>query len=184
VSRAREPGRVRAAAGTTGRLFPTIVCLCGSTRFAETFNRVAHDETLAGRIVLRPEVVAHGAERDPQRVVDEVKARLDELHLRKIDLADEVLILNVGGYMGESARRELAHARARGRHVRFLQDPGPEGRGLADAYPHVWWWRCRLPERRGQRCRVTARGTLNSIRVEFSDGHWVVTSRRAVRRAP
>ena len=53
----------------------------------------------------------------------------------------------------------------------------------AAAYPYVWWWRVRLPERKGQPCRVTARGALNSIRVEFPDGFWVITSRWAVRRA-
>lgn len=51
----------------------------------------------------------------------ELKGRLDELHLRKIDRADEVLILNVGGYIGESTRRELNYARANGKHVRFLE---------------------------------------------------------------
>jgi hypothetical protein len=50
-------------------------------------------------------------------------------------------------------------------------------------YPLVWRWRCRLPQRRGQRCRVTARGSLNSACVEFPDGFWVITSRWAVRRA-
>jgi hypothetical protein len=54
---------------------------------------------------------------------DRIKAMLDELHLRKIELADEVLILNVGGYIGESTRRELEHARRIGRRVRFLEPP-------------------------------------------------------------
>jgi hypothetical protein len=58
---------------------------------------------------------------------------------------------------------------------RFVQ---PE----VDDFDHVWWWRSRLPERKGQRCRVTARGSLNSIRVEFEDGFEVVTSRWAIRR--
>ena len=52
-----------------------------------------------------------------------------------------------------------------------------------DQFQHLWHWRQRLPERKGQRCRVTARGSLNSIRVEFPDGFWVITSRWAVRRA-
>ena len=62
-----------------------------------------------------------------------------------------------------------------------LPDSRPAGR--APSYPYVWWWRVRLPERKGQRCRVTARGALNSIRVEFPDGFWVITSRWAVRLA-
>ena len=49
---------------------------------------------------------------------------------------------------------------------------------------HVWWWRCRLAERKGQGCRVLARGGRNSIMVEFGDGYRVVTSRYAVRLAP
>ncbi len=47
---------------------------------------------------------------------------------------------------------------------------------------HVWWWRSRLPERKGTACRVVAWGNLNNCLVEFSDGIRVVTSRRAVRR--
>ena len=49
---------------------------------------------------------------------------------------------------------------------------------------HVWWWRSRLPERKGQPCEVVARGAMNSILVRFADGFRVVTSRYAVRRAP
>ncbi len=54
----------------------------------------------------------------------------------------------------------------------------------ADAAPfdHVWWWRSRLPERKGQRCRVRTRGSKNNVLVEFDDGEMVVTSRYAVRR--
>jgi hypothetical protein len=52
------------------------------------------------------------------------------------------------------------------------------------AYPLVWFWRSKLPERKGARCRVVARGALNSILVEFEDGERVVTSRYAVRAAP
>ena len=104
---------------------PTIVCLCGSTRFMEAFFAAGWEETLAGKIVLSVGVCkhadadgAHGAE----MLGPEVVKRLDELHLRKIDLADEVLILNVGGYIGESTRKELAYARAWGKRVRFLED--------------------------------------------------------------
>lgn len=48
---------------------------------------------------------------------------------------------------------------------------------------HVWFWRSRLPERKGQSCRVVARGRMNSVLVEFADGFRVVTSRYAVRKA-
>jgi hypothetical protein len=52
-----------------------------------------------------------------------------------------------------------------------------------DRYPYIWYWRRRLPERKGQRCKITARGAMNSIRVEFPDGFAVITSRFAVRKA-
>jgi cell division protein FtsB len=62
-------------------------------------------------------------------ITPEDKQRLDELHKRKIDLADEVLILNVGGYIGESTKSELEYARANGKTIRFLEpdSPAPSG---------------------------------------------------------
>jgi len=53
---------------------------------------------------------------------------------------------------------------------------------LSEEYPMVWFWRRKLPERKGQSCRVLVRGKMNSVLVEFMDGHTVVTSRFAVRR--
>ncbi len=100
---------------------PKIVCICGSTRFAEQMNRAAERETLAGRIVVRPEVVSYSRESDPQRVAPEVKAALDELHKRKIDLADEVLVINVGGYVGDSTGGEIAYAQEHGKLIRWLE---------------------------------------------------------------
>ncbi len=49
-------------------------------------------------------------------------------------------------------------------------------------FDHEWWWKARLPERKGQRCRVLVRGRKNSVLVEFEDGYKVVTSRYAVRK--
>jgi hypothetical protein len=49
-------------------------------------------------------------------------------------------------------------------------------------YDHMWFWRARLGERKGHRCRVVARGRMNSVLVEFVDGYKVITSRYAVRR--
>jgi len=54
---------------------------------------------------------------------------------------------------------------------------------MTDAkFDHIWFWRSKLPERKGQPCRVIVRGRMNSILVEFVDGFTVVTSRYAVRR--
>lgn len=104
----------------TIRTWPTVVCLCGSTRFSEAFREANLRETLAGKIVLS--IGCDFKSDDALGLTDEDKARMDELHLRKIDLADEVLILNVGGYVGQSTARELAYAQQHGKRVRFLED--------------------------------------------------------------
>lgn len=104
---------------------PIVVCLCGSTRFSQAFRDANLKETLDGKIVLsigcdmRSDTDIFG--NLPEEELAEIKSRLDELHLRKIDLADEVLILNVGGYIGLSTIRELNYARGLGKHVRYLE---------------------------------------------------------------
>lgn len=106
---------------------PTIVCLCGSTRFWRLFQQAGLRETMAGRIVLSIGA-ASGTDDEhfgnlPRDEYDRVKEQLDQLHMRKIDLADEVLILNCGDYVGESTARELAYARSLGKRVRWLITP-------------------------------------------------------------
>ncbi len=101
---------------------PKIVCLCGSTRFVDTFNEWRRRLTLEGKIVVSIELVLPQSEReDPQHSNFKVKQKLDELHLRKIDLADEVMILNVGGYIGESTRNELNYAKELGKNINYLE---------------------------------------------------------------
>lgn len=100
---------------------PIIVTLCGSTKFSEAFQKANLEETLAGKIVLTIGCDMR-SDRDlfidmREEQVEYIKSQLDELHLRKIDISDEVLILNVGGYIGNSTRRELAYARANGKKV-------------------------------------------------------------------
>jgi hypothetical protein len=105
---------------------PRIVCLCGSTRFGEAFAEANLRETVAGRIVLS---IGCCLKSDDKRWPDAVtretlKEALDELHLRKIDLADEILVLNVKGYVGESTAREIDYARAQGKPVRYWEAAG------------------------------------------------------------
>jgi hypothetical protein len=104
---------------------PKIVTLCGSTKFRDEFVRQNLNETLAGKIVLSigcdmksdDEIFGHMS---PEQL-REVKAGLDELHKRKIDISDEVLILNVGGYVGDSTRSERDYASRIGKDVRYLE---------------------------------------------------------------
>ena len=101
---------------------PTILCLCGSTRFMETFRTENLKATLEYRIVLS---VGCDTKSDTSLALTEtVKKELDILHLHKIDMADEVLILNVGGYVGESTKREAAYAIATGKIVYWLEEGG------------------------------------------------------------
>ena len=97
---------------------PEIVCLCGSTRFREAFRAENERLTRAGKIVLTVGVFAHA---DGVDLTTQEKARLDELHRRKIDLADRVHVLNVDGYVGESTRGEVAYAREHGVPVTWLE---------------------------------------------------------------
>lgn len=106
--------------------FPIIVCICGSTRFVEQHNEWKKFLTLKGYIVVGIElVVSQTHQQDPQHNDYHTKKLLDELHLRKIDLSDEVLFLNVGGYMGESTHRELAYAIEQNKVIKFLE-PRPK----------------------------------------------------------
>lgn len=99
---------------------PLIVCLCGSTKFKQQFIEANFRETMAGKIVLSVGWFSH-ADGSIYSPSEEEKKALDELHLRKIDLADEVLVLNVGGYIGDSTRREIAYATSLGKPIRYLE---------------------------------------------------------------
>ena len=94
---------------------PKIVCLCGSTRLQTEFEEAQRDETLAGRIVLSVGFFTFYS----WLLKDEVKQRLDELHLRKIDLCDEVLVINARGYIGESTSKEIQYALSHGKPIRL-----------------------------------------------------------------
>ena len=109
-----------------------VVCLCGSTRFYQAFQEANYRETMAGHIVLtvgfypHASVEMHG---EAIGITPEQKDDLDALHLDKIALADEVLILNVGGYIGDSTRREIAHAERLGKPIYYLEQKASGGDG-------------------------------------------------------
>lgn len=96
---------------------PKIVCLCGSLRFSRELASERTRLTLELAIVLAPEATEAPVQ-DP-----ELARALGELHLRRIDLADEVRIVNPGGYIGEATRREIAYAVALGRRVTYVHEP-------------------------------------------------------------
>jgi len=108
---------------------PKIICLCGSTRFTEQMLIKQWELTKQGSIVLSwcalPDYYFQGNDKNHIGDQEGVKKIVDEVHLRKIDLADEVFILNVGGYIGESTQNELEYARKKEKKINFLESEKP-----------------------------------------------------------
>jgi len=95
-----------------------IVTLCGSTRFRAEMTEANRRLTLAGYLVFAPGVFAH----DGDEITDVQKAALDRLHFQKIDRAAWIYVVNPGGYIGESTRREVEYAIRTGKTVQYLID--------------------------------------------------------------
>ena len=97
-----------------------VITLCGSTRFKDDFLEVQKRLTLEGNIVISVGLFGHSGDEEVWN--EGVKDMLDRQHLAKIDLADEIFVINVGGYIGESTRREIAYAKSKGKNVSYLED--------------------------------------------------------------
>jgi len=100
-----------------------IITLCGSTRFRQAFADWNARLTLQGYIVLTVGVFEH---KDGIQLTAAQKAALDALHKDKIAISDEILVLDVDGYIGESTRSEIAFAQARGIPVRYQSREQPQ----------------------------------------------------------
>lgn len=98
-----------------------IITLCGSTRFRDEFQEQQKQLTLKGYIVISVGLFGHAG--DQEVWTEGTKEMLDDMHLRKIDLADGIFVVNPGGYIGESTRNEIAYARATGKEVSYLVQP-------------------------------------------------------------
>lgn len=96
-----------------------VVTLCGSTRFKEDFLRVQKELTLQECIVISVGLFGHSG--DAEAMAESTKAMLDDMHKRKILMADEIFVINRGGYIGSSTRSEIAFAEAHGIPVRYLE---------------------------------------------------------------
>ena len=101
-----------------------VITLCGSTRFRDAFLEAQKQLTLEGNIVISVGLFGHAG--DEEVWAPGTKDMLDDMHKRKIDMADEIYVINVGGYIGESTRSEIAYARANGKTVRYLEQPCEE----------------------------------------------------------
>ena len=98
-----------------------VITLCGSTRFKDTFMEVQKRLTLQGCIVISVGLFGHAG--DEEVWTEGTKEMLDDMHKRKIDMADEIFVINVDGYIGSSTRSEIEYARKTGKPVRYLEVP-------------------------------------------------------------
>ncbi len=103
-----------------------VVTLCGSTRFKNEFMEAQKRLTLQGNIVISVELFGHSGDQEVWENMDEgtltkTKEMLDDMHKRKIDMADGIYVINVGGYIGDSTKSEIEYAIAHGKTVEYLE---------------------------------------------------------------
>lgn len=96
-----------------------VITLCGSTRFKDEFMEVQKRLKLDGNIVISVGLFGHAG--DNEVWIEGTKEMLDDMHLRKIDMADEIYVINVDGYIGTSTRNEIEYAKRTGKVVRYLE---------------------------------------------------------------
>lgn len=104
-----------------------VITLCGSTRFKDEFMKAQKDLTLKGNIVISVGLFGHSGDDEVWEKMDEgtltkTKEMLDDMHKRKIDMADEIFVINVGGYVGDSTKSEIEYAKRNGKKVNYLEN--------------------------------------------------------------
>lgn len=103
-----------------------VITLCGSTRFKNEYIEAQKRLTLDGNIVLSVGLFGHSGDSEVWENTDEgthtkTKEMLDDMHKRKIDMADEIFVINVGGYIGDSTRSEIQYAKDHNKKVNYLE---------------------------------------------------------------
>ena len=103
-----------------------VITLCGSTKFKEEFMKVQKELTLKGNIVISVGLFGHSGDQEVWENMDEgtltkTKEMIDDMHKRKIDMADEIFVINVNGYIGESTKSEIKYAKETGKLVNYLE---------------------------------------------------------------
>ena len=104
-----------------------VITLCGSTRFRPAFTVAQKKLTLAGNIVISVGLFGHAGDEEVWEGMDEdtlteTKRMLDDMHKRKIDMADAIYVINQDGYIGESTASEIAYAARTGKEIRYLEE--------------------------------------------------------------
>ena len=104
-----------------------VITLCGSTRFKDEFIKAQKELTLKGNIVISVGLFGHSGDNEVWENMSEgeltkTKEMLDDMHKRKIDMSDEIFVINVDGYIGESTRSEIEYAKNHGKIVKYLEE--------------------------------------------------------------
>ena len=96
-----------------------IITLCGSIKFKDKFIKIQEKLTLDGNIVLTPNFF-NGIKKE--EIDKRMKKMLDEMHKQKINMSDEIYVINVGGYIGESTKNEIEYAKEKGKRISYLEN--------------------------------------------------------------
>ena len=96
-----------------------IITLCGSIKFKNEFMKVQEELVLKGNIVFTPNFFNHI---EKEEISLDTKKMLDEMHRQKIDMSNEIYVINCGGYIGESTKSEIEYAKANGKKISYLED--------------------------------------------------------------
>lgn len=100
-----------------------IITLCGSTRFKDEFLKVQKQLTLEGNIVISVGFFEHADNEFENIITPEMKIMFDDMHKNKIDMSDEIYVINKNGYIGESTKGEIEYARKTGKIISYLEHP-------------------------------------------------------------
>lgn len=96
-----------------------VITLCGSTKFKDEFIREQKRLTLEGNIIISVGLFGHSG--DNEVWTEGTKEMLDDMHKRRIDMSDEIFVINKNGYIGSSTRSEIDYAIAHGKPVNYME---------------------------------------------------------------
>ena len=96
-----------------------VITLCGSTKFKDDFIKVQKDLTLKGNIVITVGLFGHSG--DKEALNEQINEMLINMHRQRIDMADEIFVINKNGYIGENTLSEIEYARTKGKVIKYLE---------------------------------------------------------------
>ena len=96
-----------------------VITLCGSTKFKDEFLREQKRLSLEGNIVISVGMFGHSGDNEVWN--DNIKEMLDDMHKRKIDMSDEIFVINKDGYIGSSTKSEIEYAKSTNKKINYME---------------------------------------------------------------